>query len=309
MVPPISSAPLASVIVPVRNGEAHLPSLIRALAAQTIPRDSFEVVIGDDGSTDGSARAAATEDGWVRAMLGPPQNAYAARNRAARSARAPVLAFCDADCLPEPGWLAAGLRALEQAELVAGEIRFLVRERHTVWALLDIDTFKDHERQVRAANAETANLFVRRELFERLGGFDELEPGHGDFDFVERCVGAGARLVYAPEAVVTHPTHDAARPFLRTVWSMHRSYAARARRAGLRPDALRLRSWVPLVQPLRSRRRFGRSLALDRRRLAANGVRPRLLEDLRALVIMYLLLPYFEGAAQLAGWRDGRRAR
>lgn len=292
--------------MPVRDGADDLRVLLAALAAQTVPRERFEVLVADDGSAvDLSPLTEPYAN--VRLLRGPPRNAYAARNRAAAIARAPVLAFCDADCRPEPRWLESGLAALEHAELAAGLIVFAVPERRTVWSLLDVDTFKDHARQVQAENAETANLFVVRELYDRAGGFREDEPGHGDFDFVRRSVALGGRLVYAPAAAVEHPTRDRARPFLHTVWEMHRSYAAREASAGRLPDGLKLRSWVPLVQPLRARRRLGRSLRLDRRRLSECGVRPRLGEDLAALPLMYVLLPYVGGAAQLRGWRDARR--
>src|SRR5919201_4454525 len=169
-----ASAPLVSVIVPVRNDRgAHLRTLLAALAEQTLPRTRLEIVIGDDGSTDGSTKDLPTADGWVRVLSGPPRSSYAARNRAARAARAPVLAFCDSDCRPEPDWLEAGLAALEDADLAAGRIRFIVPERRTIWTLIDMDTTKDHEREVEIGNAETANLFVRREVYERIGGFDD----------------------------------------------------------------------------------------------------------------------------------------
>jgi glycosyltransferase involved in cell wall biosynthesis len=300
--------PAVSVIVPVRNGVDDLRGLLEALRRQTLAREDFEVVIGDDGSED-APEALETPDASVRVLPGYPTNSYAARNRAVRASRGRVLAFCDADCRPEPGWLEAGLAALEDAELAAGEIRFAVPPRRTVWTLLDMETFKDHARQVPASNAETANLFATRDLYDRIGGFDDSLPEHGDFDFVQRAVAAGARLVYAPAAQLSHPTRDRARPFLRTVWIMHRWYAAREARAGRKPDGLKLRSWVPLVQPLRARRRVGRSLGLDRRRLGEHGVVPGLRENLRALPIMYLLLPYFCGAAQARGWLDGRRLR
>jgi GT2 family glycosyltransferase len=158
-------------------------------------------------------------------------------------------------------------------------------------------------------NAETANLFVRRELFDSLGGFDDTLPEHGDFDFAARCVQAGARLSYAPEALVWHPTRNSAKPFLKMVWVMNRWYAAREARAGRLPVALRLRTWVPAVTVVRSRRRMGFSLALDRRTLNANGIYPRLREDLLALPGIYLLLPLVRGFAQLRGWLDGRRLR
>lgn len=298
--------PAVSVIVPVRNGIDDLRGLLAALDRQTLARERFEVVIGDDGSKD-APETLERPDGSVRVLRGSPTNSYAARNRAVRASRGRMLAFCDADCRPEPGWLEAGLAALEHAEIAAGEIRFAVPEERTVWTLLDMETFKDHRRQVPASNAETANLFATREVYNRIRGFDASLPEHGDFDFAQRAVASGATLVYAPEARLSHPTRDRARPFLRTVWIMHRWYAAREAREGRTPDGLKLRSWVPLVQPLRSRRRFGRSIRLDRTRLAEHGVEPRLAEDLRALPIMYLLLPYFSGLAQARGWLEGRK--
>lgn len=299
---------LASVIVPARDAGPDLARLIDALRRQTVPRAQFEVVIGDDGSSDTSTAELAS-DGWVRVAPGPPLNSYAARNRAARQARATVLAFCDADCVPEPEWLERGLAALEHASLIAGRIRFMVPVRRTVWTLLDMDSFKDHERQVEQGTAETANLFLRRELYDRVAGFDDTLPEHGDFDFVSRCLAAGAKLVYAPDAVVWHPTRNRARPFLRAVWIYNRWYAARESRAGRVPEGLRLRSWVPLVQTFRARRRWRLSVGPDRRWLGLNDVRPSTVETLSALPIMYVVLPYLSGMAQLQGWRDGRRLR
>jgi glycosyltransferase involved in cell wall biosynthesis len=300
---------VVSVIVPVRNGGADLPDLLRALQAQTLPRARFEVVVGDDGSTDGSTNGLVSQDGWVRVAFGPPLNSYAARNRAVRLSHGSVLAFCDADCRPEPEWLEAGIRAIQESDLVAGRIRFSPPASRTVWAILDVDSFKDHERQVRQGTAETANLFLRRELFTRIGGFDDSLPEHGDFDFVQRCVAEGASLAYAEDAVVWHPTRDRARSFLRAVWIYNRWYAARESRSGRLPEGLKFRSWVPVVQTLRSRRRWDRSIGPDRRWLELNGIEPRPRETLAALPLMYLLVPYLRGAAQLQGWRDGRRLR
>jgi GT2 family glycosyltransferase len=301
----------ASVIVPVRNGRLHLELLLAALEKQTLPRERFEVLIGDDGSTDGSTDDLETEGGWLRVLKGGPRSSYAARNRAAGAARAPILAFCDADCQPEPDWLEAGIAAVESAEpetLAAGRVRFLVPDRPTVWTLVDMDTTKDHRREVEIGNAETANLFVRREFFERLDGFDDTIPEHGDFDFALRAVAAGAHLSYAPEAVVWHPTRDTAKPFLRMVWIMHRWYAAREVRDGRRPLGLKLRWWVTPLHA-RWRRRSGRSFGLDRWWLGQNGVTPRLRDNVRAVPIIYVLMPVIAGVAQLRGWWDGRRLR
>jgi glycosyltransferase involved in cell wall biosynthesis len=307
----VTSAPapdvLASVIVPVRNGAAVLGRLMSALAEQTLTPESFEVIVGDDGSTDGTTDGLESDDGRVRVARGPAVGSYAARNRAARLARSRVLAFCDADCIPSTTWLEAGLAAIAEADIVGGFIRGVGSTPPTIWTIVDMETFVDQERAVRAGGLLTGNLFVRRELFERLGGFDDTLRRTGDYEFARRCHAAGARVVFSRAPVVDHPTYNDARGFLRKFWGVNRWYGWREGRAGRRPNALKLREWVPLVQPLRSRRWFGRSIRLDRKRLRENGVAPRLWDDLRALPIMYVLLPYMACVGQLAGWRAGRR--
>lgn len=303
-----SLRPKASVIVPVRNGGEDLRTLLECLWAQT--EQDFEIVIGDDGSTDGSTDdLAGVDDGRIRVVRGAPVNAYAARNRALAVSRAPVLAFCDADCLLDSRWLERGLAALKTADLVAGRIRFDIPPNARIWSLLDAETTKDHRRQVEVGTAETANLFARRELIDRVGAFDTGQPGYGDFEFVLRCVASGARLTYADDAIVTHPVRTSARSFLRNVWSMNSSYAAFESRAGRLPEGLKLREWVPFVQTVRARRRFHMSVGLDRRWLSESGYRPTLRDDLRAIPLTYLFLPYVRSLAQMAGWWQGRRER
>lgn len=298
-----------SVIVPVRDGARDLAELVDCLDRQTLARGDFEVVVGDDGSTDASAASFQTLDGHVRVVEGPPQNSYAARNGAVAASRGAILAFCDADCRPEPDWLAKGLAALASTDLAAGRIRFSVPEPRTVWTLVDMDGSKDHEHQVRVGVAETANLFLRRELFDAVGGFEADVPEYGDYDFVERCVATGASLSYAADATVWHPARTSGRALLRALWKYNHGYAMREGRAGRLPDGIRLRSWVPIVQTFRARRRWGRSVGPDRRWLRANDVEPTRTETVRALLIMYLLVPYLCSIAQAAGWLAGRKLR
>lgn len=299
--------PLVTVVVPVRDA-GSLDRLVDALGRQTLDLMGIEVLIADDGSTDGSTAAAAQRAGELRlrVLRGEPVNSYAARNRGIAAARGPVIAFCDADCEPQSAWLEDGIAALADSDIAAGRIRLAVPVRRSVWHLLDVDTFLDQERAVRGGAAATANLFVRRSVFERLGGFDDSQPNQGDHDFVGRAVAAGFRLKFAEGAVVFHPTRGR-RAFLRKVWAVNRRYAARCARRGTRPEGLKLRSLVPLVQPLRARRRFGRTILLDRTRLQECGVRPSVAEYVLALPLQYLFLPYLSSAAQAVGWFEARR--
>jgi hypothetical protein len=122
-------------------------------------------------------------------------------------------------------------------------------------------------------------------------------------------VAAGAVLGYAADAKVWHPTRDRARAFLRAMWIYNRWYAARESRARRTPEALKLKSLVPIVQTVRARRRWRLSIGPDRRWLGLNGVSPSRRETLSALPLIYVFLPYFSSAAQARGWLDGRRLR
>ena len=295
---------LASVIVPVRNGGVDLRALLGYLDQQTIPRDRFEVLVADDGSDDGCTSGIERPDGLVRVLAGPPLNSYAARNRAVNDARTQVLAFTDADCRPEPQWLEAGLAALEDADLVAGAIHFVTPERKTVWTLVDMELFLDQERTVLRGGAVTANLFVRRDVFERTGPFDGWLTLGGDWDFVERAVKGGGRLRYEPKAVVRHPSRDEAQPLLRKILAAGRDYGKRTSRERRAPSALVL---VPFVSAIRERRRQRRLFSLDRRRMQESGVRPSLWDNIRALPVIYVLVPYVGAFGQLSGWLEDRR--
>jgi glycosyltransferase involved in cell wall biosynthesis len=295
---------LVSVIVSVRNGAQWIRKLTPALLAQSLPHDQFEVIIADDGSTDGGTDNLPAS---FKVTRGEPRTQFAAHNRGASIATGTYLAFTDVDCIPARDWLKEGVAALQEADLVAGAIRFLPPERRTVWSLVDIDTTKNQEAHVARGNAETANLFITRAMFDRLGGFEEVFTHHGDFDIAQRCTAIGGRLAFGEKALVLHPTRDAAKPFLQMVWKGHRSYAAREAREGRTPNGLRLREWVPIVQTLRARLRAGKGIGLDRRWLSANGVTPTALEQAKAVAVVYLVMPYLGGLAQIVGWNEGRR--
>jgi len=199
---PGRAAVRASVVVPVHNGAATLPAALSALARQE-GTQAYEVIVVDDGSVDDSAAIAERSPGPVTVVRQEQAGPAAARNRGAAAARGAVLCFTDADCYPDRGWLASGLAALEHAELVQGEVRPDPDARRTPY---------DRTLAVLRESGlyETANLFVRRELFEALEGFEVwLEPEVGkplaeDVWFGWRARRAGARVAFCSEALVHH---------------------------------------------------------------------------------------------------------
>jgi glycosyltransferase involved in cell wall biosynthesis len=198
-----------SVVVPARNAAATLGRTLECLAEQR-GAPSFEVVVVDDGSTDDTASVAARAGARVVSASGVGSGA--ARNLGVAAASGELLAFTDADCFPEPGWLAAGAAALGSADLVAGLVRPDVSAAlgpfdRTVWVERETGLY------------ETANLFVRRSLFERVGGFEpwlrDAGPRRGwtnpelgeDVWLGWRARRAGARSAFEPGAVVQHAVH------------------------------------------------------------------------------------------------------
>ena len=157
--------PAVTVVVPARDAAATLGATLEALAAQDL-ETAYEVIVVDDGSTDATAAIAESARLPVRVIRGPAEGPGSARNRGAEQARGRALAFTDADCRPTPAWLREGLAALEAADLVQGRVE---PDPHTPPGPFD------HTIWVSGPSAlfETANLLIRRPLFERLGGFED----------------------------------------------------------------------------------------------------------------------------------------
>jgi hypothetical protein len=295
---------LVSVVVPVRDDERGVRAVVAALERQTLAPHLFEIVVAVDGGRIPSVPAG------VRLVAGPPRNSYAARNRGAAAALGRVLAFTDADCLPRPDWLEQGVAALNGADVVAGAVHFAVPSRPGLWALLDLERHLDQERQVARGRAATANLLMRRDVFDAIGGFDESLPSGGDHAAVQRAVRAGAVIRYAPKARVDHPARDGARAMLRRLWFTDFNGSARAARDHEPKEPHGKWLLVPFASGVADRAREGRPPhRLDARRLEHNGAHAGRLRQAAALALLYGVASPVSSAARLAGGLHGVRLR
>ncbi|MEY2565790.1 MAG: CDP-glycerol glycerophosphotransferase [Actinomycetota bacterium] len=203
--------PQVSVIVPVRNRRALMRELLDALALQTF--EDFEVVVVDDGSDDGTAEEAhadAASGRRVRVVQNEGEGAYVGRRTGVRTSAAPYIAFTDSDCVPDPGWLSAGVAALDAgADVVNG-----FTEPTRTPGPLERTMWSGEE-----GLYPTCNVFYRRVAYDGAGGFDvdaertplflrpsefEKRQGFGEDTRLGWRVRRAGRAVYEPKAVVRH---------------------------------------------------------------------------------------------------------
>ncbi len=201
--------PRISIIVPVWNGAKDIPRLLAALDRQTAPRDLFEVLIVDNGSTDDTARLV-REYPWITLLSQPKPGSYAARNLALGEARGAFVLFTDADCVPADDWIEVALHLADKHGedcLIGGRITLFQTQAGGKYSLrYEQHTAFQQEWNLAHSRCVTANWLCARSLLTEVGDFDERLMSGGDGDCSDRIAAAGHRFVYAPELVVGHPT-------------------------------------------------------------------------------------------------------
>jgi glycosyltransferase involved in cell wall biosynthesis len=222
------SAVEISVIVPFLDAERYLERCIRGLLDQRFDAAAFEILMIDNGSSDRSAEIVRRHP-RIRLLDEPRRGAYAARNRGLREARGRLIAFTDPDCVPGPQWLTRLAAAMRDSavQVVMGRDRPVGDSR----AVRLVGTYH-HVKEAHLLSGSDAtryhghtnNLIARRELFARLGPFDERRRG-SDTIFVQRVLAEhGTDAVrYAPDAVVDHLEVDGIRVWLRKMFLYGRS--------------------------------------------------------------------------------------
>lgn len=200
----VLSEPQVSVCVSTYGRAPLLPRLAAALSAQTLDPQQFEVVVVDDGSVDDTgevlARLAAESPFTLRIHRQDNRGAAAGRNVAWRAARAPIVAFTDDDCRPQPQWLEAGIAALlAGARVVVGRTIPDPEEAHLLHHPFARSLSMEHGRFF-----QTANAFYRRDDLEAVDGFDEGFTTGEDTDLGLRVVRLGGNVVFTAGALVHH---------------------------------------------------------------------------------------------------------
>jgi len=244
----MDSMPFVSVVVPARDEQRRLGVCIRALLTLDYPPDGYEVIVVNNGSGDGTG---AIIDGYpVRRVDEPSRGVSRARNAGVRAARGEIIAFTDADCIPESGWLRELLAGSDADEVgcFAGEFapqpfRGLVDEYAHDRRLISQSRLLSFTPPVVAAG----NVAYRRDVFDQIGLFDESFPSGEDGEFSWRMqTRSGFRVRYNYRAVVSHP-HPS------SVWRL----LGRAYRGGIGLALFRLKYPEDFPKHMTSRIHYG----------------------------------------------------
>ena len=212
--------PSVSVVVAIRNAEATLRLCIESLLRIDYPCDRLQLLCVDNGSTDATGRILAQYGERLTVVREPRRGPAAARNRGVREGRGEIVAFTDADCIVDRGWLRALVRPLGDPEVGVVGGKILSRRPANVVERFG-ERIHDHERALTVCSppyAITMNWASRRRVLDAVAGFNEDLLRGSDVDLSYRMLQSGYRLRYEPMATVYHHNE-------RTPWGLvHEGY-------------------------------------------------------------------------------------
>jgi glycosyltransferase involved in cell wall biosynthesis len=247
-----------SIVVPILNGADTIARQIDALIADRGP--TTEIVLVDNGSTDATPeilRGYEESHEFVRVVVEPRRGVNYARNAGIAASTAEKILLCDCDDAVQPGWVRGLSAALDEADLVGGALNRRFADGRPAGGLAYIpDDYSEFGWGL--TSPWGSNCGLRREVWERLGGFDSrMKLGGDEVDFFLRAQMTGSALVWVPEALIdyTVPEDLARHVILRTrrnAMNLSRAYwfgrlRGWSRNTGLAADIVKASLLVPLL--------------------------------------------------------------
>lgn len=195
--------PLVSFVVPVRNDAQRLRRCLASIVCNDYPRELIELIVVDNDSTDGSAKAAREFSAIV--VKGSGQQSVAAlRNRGARAALGSVIAFADSDHEISPNWIESAVSILSAPDVAATGAPCMTQPSAN-WVQQQYDGLRvrpDHRQEVTWLGS--GNMAVKRTAFEGVGAFNPALTACEDVDLCNRLRLAGYRIIADPELRSVH---------------------------------------------------------------------------------------------------------
>jgi GT2 family glycosyltransferase len=206
--------PTVSVIIPALNEERYIEQCLRSIRGLDYPSSRLEVIVIDNGSIDRTVSIA--KDYADKLYILRHARVGALRNYGASEASADILAFLDADCVVRPSWLQWAVRSLSVGPCVTGA-EYEVSENAT-WVERAWFSQTRRGRHV-TTHINGGNLFVHKQLFNKVGGFDVSLVSGEDYEFCQRVRRYGKIIADSRIRVVHMGNPKTLRQFFRReVW-------------------------------------------------------------------------------------------
>lgn len=194
-----------SVVIPTYNSKEDLKECLAALVKQTFPHESYEVIVVDDGSVDGTELV--VEDikrgigndfqGHIRYVKQKNSGPAVARNNGIREAEGSIISFTDSDCIAAPDWLEELDKSFENPQVVGVSGKTISPEALVFpWKIAPA-----------GFGYTTCNMAYRKNVLKQVGGFNEKfdAPYYEDTDLALRIKDNGGNIVESERLVITHP--------------------------------------------------------------------------------------------------------
>jgi glycosyltransferase involved in cell wall biosynthesis len=239
---------LCSILIPVNNVERYVAEAIRSALEQTHPQT--EVVVVNDGSTDATAQVITPFLDQIVYVEQHNRGPAAARNRALQEAAGDYIALLDGDDLYLPTRIERMIGYLDRHPedgLATSDAWIMVEDRNTTDRYYQAGAFprEDQKLQIFRENFVMVMAVIRRELFERHGGFDERLRASEDWDLWIRFIWGGQRVGFVDEPLAYLRRRGgslSADPMVRT-----RDDMVVIEKALARPEAFSIPSLAPYI--------------------------------------------------------------
>lgn len=192
-----------SVIIPAHNEEKYIGRCLARLGLQTLPTNQFEVIVVDNGSVDNTLSIVNKfkQSLPLQVISRPNASISAVRNFGASIAKGEIVAFLDADCLPNSEWLTHALQLAPNHSIWGAH--YLIPEDAT-WVSKVWSAYQAKEYDGAVSFIPGSNLFIRHTDFDALKGFDESIRTSEDVEFCGRAREAGMAVIAFRSLAVVH---------------------------------------------------------------------------------------------------------
>lgn len=200
---------LVTVIIPTYNDWKRLMLCINALANQTFSAEKFEIIAINNNSND-TVPADFTIPANCKIIGEKTPGSYAARNAALKIAKGDIIGFTDSDCIPDKNWIKNAVDYFENnknCSRIAGKIEiFFNSSKPSKAELYDkLYAFNQREYVENSGTSVTANLFTYKNVFDKIGYFNNNLMSGGDFSWGTVAHKNGFKIDYVESIVVNHP--------------------------------------------------------------------------------------------------------